>query len=201
MKNLLTKTLFISLLLSAVMPSGVQAGFFTTNGKQFAKVALGTGAGLLVGTAAGVKMVVTIVEKVGIIVELFGIPVMTAVGAGPDPVNIIALEVIKGEIAVLLSPVAAGLGAAGAGIGAAAVELTLGSGGAVATGAGVGATITATIAGLATVEKSRGIAVMVAVVGTGAVVGAGIGAAMVRKIIAKYFSRRTAADEIIRRTS
>jgi len=49
MKNLLTKTLFISLLLSAAIPSGVQASLFT---EKFGWVALGTVVGLIVGTIA-----------------------------------------------------------------------------------------------------------------------------------------------------
>ncbi len=38
MKNLLTKTLFISLLSSAVMPSGIQASFATAGAKKFAEL-------------------------------------------------------------------------------------------------------------------------------------------------------------------
>ncbi len=44
-------------------------------------------------------------------------------------------------------------------------------------------------------------AVALALVSGGGAVGVAIGAAMVRKIKAKYFSRRTAADEIIGRAS
>ncbi len=49
MKNLLTKMLFVSLLSSAVIPSGVQASSSTVGGKKF-DVVLGAG----VGTVAGI---------------------------------------------------------------------------------------------------------------------------------------------------
>ena len=52
MRNLLTKTLFISLLLSAVIPSDVQAGFSIAGGKQFSKVALGASKGAAIAAVA-----------------------------------------------------------------------------------------------------------------------------------------------------
>jgi len=67
MKNLLTKTLFISLLLSVVMPSGVQANFSAVDVKKHAKmgvvilanmggqgiILIGIGVGATVGKAVG----------------------------------------------------------------------------------------------------------------------------------------------------
>ena len=54
MKNLLKKTLFISLLSLVVIPSGVQAGFSIEDGKKVAKRTLPVAVGVAVAVAAGV---------------------------------------------------------------------------------------------------------------------------------------------------
>jgi len=71
--NLLTKTLFISLLLSAAIPSGLQADFSTADVKKFAKevsrtavfkTAVGVVAGVVVGEVSTILIVNKKVKKI-----------------------------------------------------------------------------------------------------------------------------------------
>ncbi len=197
MKNLLTKILFISLLSSAVIPSGIQASLFT---EKFGRVALGAAVGVVTGTAVGVVAGTAVVLK--LVSSLEELP-------KPNEEGLAIFLALLPEKILEVVPGTGVIGAViGAGIGATGVELTLGSGGVVArgvvaTGAGVGAVL-GTIAGVATglatvvlavqsgiVAKKPTVALTTVVV-TGAIGGAaggaGVGAAMSRKIIAKYFS-------------
>jgi len=187
MKNLLTKTLLISLLLSTAMPSGAQVGSSTQDVNKFAEVVSALGVGVIAGAVVGSSNIV-----LGVVSEMLG-----------DKTGKLA------TLALLL-----GGGAVGAAIGAAGAELKLGTEGVVAIGAGLG-----TIGGLAAATKGCSIlltilptilptmigesvqTIMIFLIGpvVGAVGGARVGAAIVREIKAKYFSRRTAADEIIGR--
>ncbi len=79
MKNLLTKTLFILSLSSAVILSGVQAVFFLPVSVKFTKVALKVGAGAIAGglaaavagvvVVAGAAAVAGVVEGVVVVAE------------------------------------------------------------------------------------------------------------------------------------
>ena len=213
MKNLLTKTLFISLLLPVAMPSGVQASFFT---EKFDRVELGVQAGLAAGIIAMAALVGPSVKVNMPLAEILG------------EKGVAVLKLILGEKGVAEVRLAAlklilGGGAVGAAIGAVGAELTLETEGAVATGAGVGAglgTIGGTIAGLSglsglsklaklaglstmigggragTVVAGMEVTAVVIVMIGGALGGARVGAATVRKI-REYFDLKTATDEII----
>lgn len=91
MKNLLTKELFISLLSSVVIPSGIQAGFFVVIEDEF-KVTSGTLIGMIV--AAGVAEVLKVPE-----VEE-KVAVVMAVGAGVGAAVGTAVETARVEVAV-----------------------------------------------------------------------------------------------------
>ena len=95
MRNLLTKTLFISLLSSAVIPSGVQAGFSITGGKQFAEVAL------VVTTAVGIVAREVVDRKIKAEVALAAV-------AGAGAVGAVAVEIISGT--GLVGTIGAGTG-------------------------------------------------------------------------------------------
>ena len=111
LKNLLTKTLFISLLLSAVIPSGVQAGFFTTNGKQFAKVAA---VAVIVGAGIGKKIGIA-TPVVGSMIGLIMAERETVIGMQVEG-RVIAEEAVESGIGAAAAVI--GLGAATMGTGA-----------------------------------------------------------------------------------
>ena len=198
MKNLLTKTLFISLLLSVVIPSGVQADIFT---QEFAKVASKTLQGLGVGATGGLGINVI---APGIAKKIAG--KLEAKVEEKDKETVAAINMIA-KFAVIL-----GGGVVGTAIETARAELTLGTGAGVATGAGVGAglgtiaVVDRMFAGIVAVSRKLlptlegrevGRAKRMAIValtltgitglvvggtGIGAVGGARVGAAIVRKL-------------------
>jgi len=111
MKKLLTKTLFISLMSLAVIPSGVQADAFTAGSTKFAKTALG----VTVGAGVGMKLATKIINQFGlkvradIMIEFAGAGVGAAVvkaaeGAGVE-------EIIGAGVGALGGAAAGGMAA------------------------------------------------------------------------------------------
>ncbi len=168
MRNLLTKTLFISLLSSVVVLPGAQAGPATAGGKKLARVALGAGVGIMVigvGDTLGVtrdkRRTVQAIKSV--LVFATGAATGVAVGGGT-----------VGEI------IATGVG-----------EI-LGVGTAFATGTLLGKILKAR--GLRVPQATRNRITALVVLG-GPVVGVAVERRT--KLIEKYFSRKTAAGETI----
>ncbi len=142
MKNLLTKTLFVSLLSLALIPSGVQAGSATVSDEKFAKkIELRRGA--IVGAMVGAPVGCIITDKL-----VVGVLVSGTVANGKIVIGtavVAAVDAAVGEAAVEVKEI---MGAA-AGVGAAAGMIAImGAGttvevnqGLLLAGAGIGAAV------------------------------------------------------------
>ena len=199
MKNLLTKTLFILLFLSVVIPFDVQANLFTSDGKQFAKIAAAAVVGgAIIGKKTGAAGTAAVVgSAIGAIIADKGI-VMGIQVVGEEIVRVEIPDTIERAAIAVGSGVGATMAIIGAAVAVIGTEVTgvLPKLSALAAGAGTGAAIGATAGesiGLlaatsvlaAGAGKETGAAVLIAVRSIGPVAEAFLGTVAVAKMITK----------------
>ena len=141
----MTKTLLISLLLSVVVPSGLQANLFTAKGKEFAKSAIAAGTLGVVGAVIG--------KRAEVLAPIAGLGSLIG-SIIAERETVIEIQVGEGAVEVerAAAAVGSGVGAAAAVIGAVAVIIgkevireksirTLAAISVLAAGAGTGAVV------------------------------------------------------------